>query len=101
MKISIIGGGGKISSAVIWKLLTDVHDVPLTFALFGRNKEKIADTLTLSERFNSGNGEFLSCDTLDEALEGADIVFYCATYGTGDFEGLRSMGITNGATFCI
>ena len=97
MKISIIGGGGKISSAVIWKLLSDVRDVSLTFALFGRNKEKIADTLTLSERFNAGNGEFLCCETLEEALEGADIVFYCATYGTGDFEGLRSMGITNGA----
>jgi len=97
MKLAIIGGGGKISSAVIYKLLTDVRDIPLTFALFGRNKEKIDDTLTLSKRFNAGNGELLVCDTLEEALEGADIVFYCATNGTGDFAGLRSMGVTNGA----
>lgn len=97
MKIAIIGGGGKISSAVIWKLLSDIRDVSLTFALFGRNKEKIADTITISERFNSGNGEILNCETLEETLEGAEIVFYCATFGTNDFEGLRSMGITNGA----
>ncbi len=97
MKIAIIGGGGKISSAVIFKLLSDVGDISLTFALFGRNKEKIADTVTLSERFNSGNGELICCETLDDALEGAEIVFYCATYGTGDFAELRSMGITNGA----
>lgn len=97
MKIAIIGGGGKISSAVIYKFLSDVHDVSLTFALFGRNKEKIEDTLTLSKRFNSGNGEILYCKTLDEALEGSQIVFYCATHGTDDFADLRSMGITNGA----
>jgi len=97
MKLAIIGGGGKISSALIFKLLTDVQDLPLTFALFGRNKEKINDTITLSKRFNAGNGEILVCDTLEESLEGADIVFYCATYGTDDFGELRSMGVTNGA----
>ncbi len=97
MKIAIIGGGGKISSAVIYRLLTDIPDVPLSFALFGRNKEKTRDTVTLPKRFNVGNGEVLCCDTLEESLEGAEIVFYCATYGTDDFAGLRSMGITNGA----
>jgi len=97
MKLAIIGGGGKISSATIYELLSNIHDVPLTFALYGRNKEKIQDTLTLASRFNSGNGELLVCDTIEETLEGADIVFYCATYGTGDFEGVRSMGVANGA----
>ena len=97
MKLAIIGGGGKISSAVIFQLLNDIHDVPLTFALYGRNEEKINDTLTLSKRFNAGNGELLVCKSIEEALEGAEIVFYCATNGTDDFAGLRSMGITNGA----
>jgi len=97
MKIAVIGGGGKISSAVIYQMLENVKDVPLSFALYGRNDKKISDTLTLSKRFAGDNAEVYRENDLDSALKDADVVFYCATYGHGDCGGYRSMGIANGA----
>ena len=97
MKIAIIGGGGKISSAMIYELLNDIQDLSLTFALFGTNAEKIQDTLQLSERFRHPNAKIFACNTIEETLQEAEIVFYCATYGTKDYAGIRSMGVTNGA----
>lgn len=97
MKIAVIGGGGKISSAVIYEMLDTVKDVPLSFALYGRNDKKISDTLTISKRFAGENAAVYREKELDDALRGADVVFYCATYGCEDCGNYRSMGIANGA----
>ncbi len=97
MKIAVIGGGGKISSAVIYEMLDTVKDVPLSFALYGRNEKKISDTLTISKRFAGDNAQVYREKELDDALRDADIVFYCATYGCEDCGSYRSMGIANGA----
>lgn len=97
MKLTVIGGGGKISSAAIYELLNDLPNTPLEIVLYGRNPQKIANTLALSEQFNQGNAQIRAEADLEQALSGADIVFYCATYGTENYEGYRSMGIANGA----
>jgi|GEM_PF-1353303 len=97
MKITVIGGGGKISSAVIYEMLSDVRDVPLEFALYGRNGAKTDNTLKISKRFAGNNARVYRQEKLEDALYGAEIVFFCATNGTLDCGGYRSMGITNGA----
>ncbi len=97
MKLTVIGGGGKISSAAIYELLNDLSSVPLDIVLYGRNPKKIANTLRLAEQFNQGNTTLSAEENLSEALSGADIVFYCATYGTENYENYRSMGVANGA----
>jgi len=96
-KIAVIGGGGKISSAVVYELLNDLREAPLELTLYGRNAAKLANTITLSDRFNRGNAEVTAQPDLDLALRGADIVFYAATYGHADYGGYRSMGVSGGA----
>ncbi len=96
-KIAIIGGGGKITSAVIFELLNRDKTTDFEFALFGRNASKIENTITLSNRFNSGNGNLYNAHTLENALVGAEIVLYCATYGLEAYGKYNAMGIQHGA----
>ncbi len=96
-KIAIIGGGGKITSAVIFELLNRDKTTEFEFALFGRTARKIDNTITISDRFNSGNGKVYNAGTLENALDGAELVLYCASYGLEAYGKYKAMGIQHGA----
>lgn len=96
-KIAIIGGGGKITSAVIFELLGRDKTTDFEFALFGRTASKIDNTIEISNRFNSGNGKVYNAEKLESALTDAELVLYCASYGLDDYDGYKSMGVQHGA----
>lgn len=96
-KIAIIGGGGKITSAVIFELLNRDKTTDFEFALFGRTESKIDNTITISNRFNSGNGKVYNAVTLENALTDAELVLYCASYGLEAYGKYNAMGIQHGA----
>ncbi len=96
-KIAIIGGGGKITSAVIFELLNRDNSTDFEFALFGRTASKIDNTITISKRFNSGNGNVYNAETLENALVGAELVLYCASYGLEPYGKYNAMGVQHGA----
>ncbi len=95
MKLAVIGGGGKISTATLFELL--LADAKMEVALFGRNDAKIEQTLTLCDRFNYCGANIYRAEDLDAALQDADTVFFCATNGQDDCGQYRSLGVTNGA----
>ena len=96
-KIAIIGGGGKITSAVIFELLNRDKTTDFEFALFGRTASKIHNTIEISNRFNSGNGKVYNAETLENALAGAELVLYCASYGLEPYGEYKAMGVSHGA----
>lgn len=96
-KIAVIGGGGKITTAVILELLYGDAETPYRFSLFGRTEQKMVNTQTLASRFNAGNGRLEIAPTLEAALEGAALVLYCASYGLAPFEEYRAFGVQHGA----
>ncbi|MCL2518798.1 MAG: hypothetical protein FWF15_09570, partial [Oscillospiraceae bacterium] len=96
MKIAIIGAGGKITTATILELLNNDKSTPFWFSLYGRTARKIENTLSLAERFNAGNAKFTQESTLEDALAGADLVLYCASYGLKPFEGYEAYGVQQG-----
>ena len=96
-KIAVIGGGGKITTAVILEMLSDDPKTLYHFSLFGRTAQKMENTLVLAERFNAGNAELEIAGSLDAALEEADLVLYCASYGLAPYGGYRAFGVQHGA----
>lgn len=94
-KIALIGGGGKITTATILELLEE--NIPCRFSLYGRTREKMENTCTLAARFNDCGAVLDIAPTLEDALEGADLVLYCASYGLGDFETYHAYGVQHGA----
>ena len=96
-KIAVIGAGGKITTATMAEFLHREKVFPCRFSLFGHNPEKLAGAQGLLARFNGGNAVVEVAKTLDESLEGADAIMYCASYGLAPYEGYKAFGVQHGA----
>ena len=96
-KVAVIGGGGKITTAVLLEVLSDDPKTPYLFSLWGRTAAKLENTRTLAARFNAGNAELELAPSLDAALEEADLVLYCASYGLAPYGDYRAFGVQHGA----
>lgn len=96
-KIAVIGGGGKITTATILEILNRDTATPYMFSLYGRTQQKMVNTQTLCSRFNAGNAQVRIAPTLEDALDDADMVLYCASYGLAPFENYKAFGVQHGA----
>jgi alpha-galactosidase/6-phospho-beta-glucosidase family protein len=85
IKIAMIGGGGKNIGGTILYLLNSGRVQNIEFALFGRTYKNMERNIALANRIKNHNGCSIKVyDTLESALEGADIVMHCATAGYGE-----------------
>jgi alpha-galactosidase/6-phospho-beta-glucosidase family protein len=97
IKIAMIGGGGKNIGGTILYLLNSGRVQNIEFALFGRTYKNMERNIALANRIKNHNGCSIKVyDTLESALEGADIVMHCATAGYGEYGGYRSYGVPQG-----
>ena len=93
----MIGGGGKNIGGTILYLLNSGRVQNIEFALFGRTYKNMERNIALANRIKNHNGCSIKVyDTLESALEGADIVMHCATAGYGEYGGYRSYGVPQG-----
>ena len=89
LKIAYIGGG---SRGWAWGLMSDLasaEDLSGTVALYDIDKKAAEDNVIIGSKFNSADGakskwDYTACNTLDEALEGADFVVISILPGTFD-----------------
>ncbi|MBE6929548.1 MAG: hypothetical protein E7463_04645 [Ruminococcaceae bacterium] len=95
-KIAVIGAGGKITTAVMLELAVSDRETPILFAMNGRNAEKMARTRAIVGA-HAGDNIRMAEMSLDEALDGAEMILYCASYGYAPCGKWKSMGVYNGA----
>ena len=89
IKLAYIGGG---SRGWAWGLMSDLvsaEDISGTVALYDIDKKAAEDNVIIGNKFNSAEGacsnwQYSACDTLEQALEGADFVVISILPGTFD-----------------
>ena len=100
LKMTMIGGGSRIGGAVLLQLLNRECSGLKEVVLYGRTMTNIENNIKLADIVCppiKRTFEIVSSNCLDNALDGADIVFYNATAGLESFGGYDALGVAQGA----
>ncbi|MDF2670163.1 MAG: alpha-glucosidase/alpha-galactosidase [Paenibacillus sp.] len=98
--IAVVGGGGRITGATILELLVRSKIRGGRVRLYSRSRDAVELNLQLADRVCSKDNrlfELTTAESLDEVLQGADIVLYGATAGLEAYEPFQAFGVSQGA----